>query len=269
MDKRRSHFIGKGIFFTLTIIIYLLGSFANVKAQGNRHLVMIVDTSGSMDKNDPARYAVQSAKILNDILAADDQVSLIKFPQSHNCKRGGTSLTINRTKDNFSREIESHIGNRKGGSDTTFAEPLRNAVTTINVNNKDRNLLLVITDEGTEYFKCPGDEVEILKSLTDNTFRASINIGNGNINAGNDFDFHKYVDNSPRLIRAIAEVYQKFIGGTDSQNGIVRNQNLGLILTHMSKKHLSLSPRMGWWALFKSIALIHFMDQWMKIIKLG
>lgn len=227
MEKRCSHSSGKDICVTLTIIIFFLGSITSVTAQGNRHLVMIVDTSGSMDENDPEHYAVQSAKILNDILAVDDQISLIKFPQSHHCKRGGTTLTINRKKNDFSRAIESHIGNRSG-SQTTFAEPLRNAVTTINGNSKDRNLLLVITDEGTDHFKCPGDEEKLLKSLADNTFRASINIGNGNINAGNDFDFHEYVDDSPSLIRAIAEVYQKFIGGTGSQNGTIRNQKFSL-----------------------------------------
>src|ERR1700751_5607523 len=61
-------------------MMLLLAAVACYPLAAERRVALIVDTSGSMERNDPPRYAVQISKVLSDLVDDRDQVAIIRFP---------------------------------------------------------------------------------------------------------------------------------------------------------------------------------------------
>src|SRR5262245_42672531 len=82
---------------------------------GGRQVGVVMDTSGSMIKNDPPRYAIQITKILSDLLDDDDQLTVARLPVG----RGVEAQTM---RENCAEPPRSNIAMVLSGDRTAFKQ---------------------------------------------------------------------------------------------------------------------------------------------------
>ncbi len=212
----------------LSIVALCLVSAA--AAAESRHLAVILDTSGSMDGNDPPRYTVQLSKILSDLLADDDELTVVRMPGrglSH-LTRGCDVAASNQLamdleandREGFKRRLDGAIEYQDG---THFAAPIRTAVEALSRSADKQRMLLIIADSGG-LGRCGTALTEVLAGLgAGGTVIAAINLGSsaGAFDRNPAFDFTTSALDAAALVDAVALVYQKFLGAKKVQTGTV------------------------------------------------
>jgi hypothetical protein len=207
------------LFILLLLIGYLFPSTGFTKG---RHIAIIIDTSGSMSSSDKPRYTVQLSQIISELINKDDELDVINLG-GKSCSAGSLStlaLHLNPINRNyFKQKLDQKIKYR-GGND--FAAPIRTAIKLLSYNRNKQRMLLIIADSGG--LNCNESWNELAKLHDSGAVIAAINIGStaGAFDSSNAFDFTTAALNSEKLVAAVAQVYQKFIGAKQVQTGVVR-----------------------------------------------
>lgn len=192
-------------------------------AEAGRAVAMILDTSGSMTGNDPQRYTVQIAQIVADLLADDDELTVIRMGGS-GCFAGvSTQLALRldpRDRSGFKAALDRLI---VYDSDTVFAAPIRTAIAALGTDRRRERMLLIVADSGGLGF-CGGVLTSELVELHDSGATiAAVNLGStsGAFDHNPAFDLTTAALDAPALIEAVAQVYQRFLGAKHVQTGAV------------------------------------------------
>ena len=189
-----------------------------------RHVSIIVDTSGSMDRNDKPRYTLLLSQILADLLEPGDSLTVIRLPQSEgSCDDGenpALAVPLNSTdRNSFQAKLDRLL---YYGNENYFAAPVHTAQADLERHKDKARLLLFIADSGG-LDKCEVKLTEDLKKLRDQgVMVAAINIGGvGAFDSNPAFTFTTGASDSEELTKSVALVYQKFIGARQVQTGRV------------------------------------------------
>ncbi len=215
------------------LLILLLAGWA--RAAG-REVSIIIDTSTSMLTNDRPRYTVQASKIIADLLDDDDRLSVARMPVIN----GLAGLTF---RENCSSPADSSLavlqrGNRSGYKSevdslivyntvvNAFAAEFHTARSNFTTGPGPRRMLLFIADAGG-LDTCEGPLTAELQELRRaGTFVAAINLGSdtGTFGTNPGIETALLARNSEELIKAVAQVYQRFLGSKRVQTGPVRGR---------------------------------------------
>ena len=211
-------------------VLLLVGSALALAAPAvraaERHLAVIVDTSGSMSQNDPSRYTLQLAQILSDLVDTGDELHVIRMPGlfGGSCSAGADARLARKLdpahRASFKRELDALIQYDTG---TFFAAPIRTALSVLPRDPVRQRMLLIIADSGG-LGECEAEltrELLVLKGTGATV--AAINLGGtaGAFDANPAFDFTTPALDAQGLIEAVALVYQKFLGAKQAQTGRV------------------------------------------------
>ncbi len=207
-----------------TILAVCLG-FATVSAQNAaRRIAVVLDTSGSMDDNDEERYAVQLSQVLSDLTDDGDELAVIGFPYDGSCRdRADPRLMVeldSSQRADFKRILDQRI--RYSGG-THYAAPLRTAADYLGQSRKRQRLLLIIADS-QGLGPCQGVLGSELLALRDSgVFLAAVNIGSsrGAFDRNPAIDLAAAARGPEEMARAVARVYQRFLGAKTVQTGRV------------------------------------------------
>ncbi len=208
---------------------------AMAEAEG-RHVAIIVDTSGSMTGNDPRRYTAQLSRILSDLVADDDALTVIRMPEKGWLAALGAALGGSQCDGRASSQLALNLdpADRKGfkqrldsliqfDTGTYFAAPIRTAIKALSRSPGQDRMLLIIADSGG-LGKCRRQLTRELEDLhaTGATI-AAINLGRarGAFDTNPAFDFTTQALDATELVEAVALVYQKFLGTKKVQTGKV------------------------------------------------
>jgi hypothetical protein len=209
----------------LVATIVVTASAANA---ADRNLAIIVDTSGSMDNNDPQRYTMQLSQVLADLVDTGDHLSVIRMPGDalSSCSAGPSSalvLQLDPTdRAGFKKRLDGHIQFNTG---TYFAAPVRTAVSVLTRDPAAQRMLLVIADSGG-LGSCERNlNQELLALKQRGVTIAAINLGGGGAFDSNPaFDFTTSALDAHGLTEAVAMVYQRFLGAKQVQTGTVQTE---------------------------------------------
>jgi hypothetical protein len=189
----------------------------------DRHVVVLIDTSGSMLQSDSPRYTVQLSQIIGDLLDDSDELTVVRLGGlGLFCGEGpSSSLALHLDPGNragFKRSLDRLISY---GGGNTFAAPIRTAMQILTLNSAKKRMLLMIADSGG-LDPCEGPLTEELVKLHDSgSMVAAINIGSsaGAFDRNPAFDFTTAAQDPEELVKSVAEVYQRFLGARKVQTG--------------------------------------------------
>jgi hypothetical protein len=204
-----------------------LGLAAATARAADRYVAIILDTSGSMQENDPPRYTMQLSQVLSDLLEQQDHLSVIRMPdtQSSSCAEGASPslmLTLDPAdRAAFKRQLDGLV--RYGGG-TYFAAPIRTAMSVLPKDRGKQRLLLIIADAGGLGECSPELTRDLVELKQSGATIAAINLGGtaGAFDQNPAFDFTTAALDSQSLIEAVAKVYQRFLGARQVQTGRVQ-----------------------------------------------
>jgi len=216
-------------------------------AWSQRRVSLIVDTSGSMKENDPQRYAAQIAKILGDLVGDGDLVQVVRMPAQKDAGRiigpgslrdilRGVRLKFEEYCDadpnpalavrlrgadraSFKSALDSILVNDTG---TFFAQPVHTAIDFLGTSSATPRMLLFLADSGGFDTNCASDLTSDLgKFRTTGAYVGLINLGAsaGTFKGNPSFDSIAAAPTSEELVRAVAQSYQRFLGGKKVQTG--------------------------------------------------
>lgn len=190
----------------------------------DRHLAVVIDTSGSMTDNDKPRYTVQATKILSDLLDDRDRMIAIGMPRSESCDDGpNRALAVEfqaSDRAGFKAAIDSKIHFEDG---THFAAPVRTAIDFLAAAPKGKRLLLILADAGG-FEPCDAPLTQALLGYRATGGDAGVvNLGamDGPFFHNPAFSSAHGAQSSRKLLDAIAAVYQSFLGSRKPQTGDV------------------------------------------------
>lgn len=190
----------------------------------DRHLAVIIDTSGSMEANDPSRYTVQAAKILSDLLDDQDRMLVLRMPNAETCSDGpnpALGVTFNAAdRGGFKASLDTKMALTSG---TYFVAPVRTGLDFLSSAPGGQRLLVILADSDG-FDKC---DTPLKAAIT--AFRrtggasAVVNIGRstGAFFQSPAFSAAHAARDSRELINAIAAIYQGFLGSKSPQTGDV------------------------------------------------
>ena len=201
------------------VVAVFLAIFA-VPLAAERRIALIVDTSGSMEQNDRARYAAQISKILSDLADDHDKVAIIRLPAEPNLRERFTghqdcsvsadpSLMVQlegSQRASFKSSVDNLI-QYKGP--TLFGAPLRAAIPFLGDDPNIQRLLLLVSDAQEGFGDCNDEYTRLLQNFeSTGPSVALIKMGGHSDDfAGNPaIQFRRDVQNSNGLIGAVAEV---------------------------------------------------------------
>src|SRR5262245_22932484 len=153
------------------MIVLLVAAMAT-RLDAERRIALIVDTSGSMESNDPPRYAVQIAKILSDLVEDQDRIAIIWFPPGPGPRQPARNIVeqlqdainaVNQSVQNCSVPADTRLrvivsgAQRAGFKDevdqrlkydgpTHFGSALRTAADFLGTDRSIPRLLLMLSD---------------------------------------------------------------------------------------------------------------------------
>ena len=196
----------------------------------NRNLAIIVDTSRSMEGNDPQRYTMQLSQVLADLADANDDLSVIRMPPDSflpDCWAGANPSLVLRldpsNRGQFKRQLDGLIRFDTG---TYFGAPIRTAISILSRDPSAQRMLLVIADSGG-LGMCESTLSSELQALKrQGVTIAAINLGgaSGAFDRNPAFDFTTSALDAQELIGAVALVYQRFLGAKKVQTGRVKDE---------------------------------------------
>lgn len=214
-------------------VVLVLAGVSLPGSAATRRIALVLDTSGSMVENDPQRYTVQATKILADLIGDGDALDAIRIPGtlldllSGFVSGGPCAMPADRSlalsllpgrRLEFKDDLDSHV---QYGGGTYFAAPLRTAARFLKRDPAAARMLLIVADEGG-LGPCAAQLTrELLELRGSGVLVAQIHLGVGaSAFRGNPaFDFTKPASDARALLVALAQVYQRFIGGEHVQTG--------------------------------------------------
>jgi hypothetical protein len=221
-----------------------------------REVSIIIDTSTSMLSNDRPRYTVQAAKIISDLLEDDDRLSVLRMPPI----TGGFLFHENCASPADPRlEVRQHGGSRsgfKGRLDglidyntvvNAFAAEFHTAKTNFTTGPGPKRMLLYLADAGG-LDACEGPlTVEMQELRRAGVYVAAINLGSdaGTFGTNPGIETALTATDSEGLIRAVAQVYQRFLGAKKVQTGAVRGSVEVEIDPHVKEAFLVVASDAG------------------------
>jgi hypothetical protein len=233
-----------------------------------RRIAVIVDTSGSMGWNDHSRFAVQISKILSDLVEDDDRIAIIRFPNPGSAPPQGGGLLdklfSNRSQEqggaqNCNVQADSSLMVELNGSDrdsfksridgllqysgpTYFGAPLRTAIPFLGEDRGKQRLLLLVSDADEGFGTCNQQYTQMLQNFgATGATVALIKIGSyADDGFANNpaIQFREDVQDSAKLIGAVAQVYQRFLGSKKVQTGRVSGDITIQIAAHVKDAYL-------------------------------
>ena len=202
----------------------LLAVLAPAPAWAGRRVAIVIDTSGSMNSNDTPRYTVQLSKIISELIGADDRLMVVRLPQFETCSSGpDPSLAVSfdaADRGRFRHVVNSLI---TYGGGNTFATALHTAMAMLGRDPAQPRLLLMLADSGG-LDACEAPLTAELSALrASGAMVAAVNLDStaGAFEHNPAFNFTTAAENSERLVKAVAEVYQRFLGSSRVQTGPV------------------------------------------------
>jgi hypothetical protein len=203
-------------------LILVVGLFTSIAA-AQRYVAVAIDTSGSMNDNDRVRYTIQLSKILGDLVAPNDELAVYRMPEGE-----FTSATPDRSlrirldparRDAFKSALEA-IPYSTG---TYFLTPVRTAIADVGTERGRARLLLLITD-ATAYSCCDREvDDELRRYQQTGAVVAAIGVGSAaDMSRYRGLDVVRGTRNPVEMVQAVAEIYQKFLGGRNVQTGQAR-----------------------------------------------
>lgn len=192
----------------------------------SRHIDMIVDTSSSMLTSDQQRYTLQLAKIIADLLGKDDSLTIVRLPKHERSCHDGADFGLAQKMDvsnrsGFQKKLASLLVYDTGNY---FSAPIYTAKADLEKHREKSRLLLFLADSGG-LGSCDAELNRELAALkADGVMIAAINLGGlGAFDANPAFSFTVSAQDAEAMVKAVAEVYQKFIGSKQVQTGRVRD----------------------------------------------
>ena len=189
----------------------LCGPPAAAKETGRR-VVVLVDTSSSMDGNDGPRFTVLATQILSDLLDDADALTVIRTPPAPGggCPGGCARALKTSDRRGSKKAIHDLLYRYQGG--THFGAAMAAARRALAPQDRDE-LLLFISDAQSA---SDGDTVTRALPVLhkEGTMLASITLGNSGRGPwrGKGFD-HEGEANAPNeILGELAAVYQRFLG---------------------------------------------------------
>lgn len=197
-------------------------------ARAERRVSVLIDTSGSMLRNDAPLYTVQLAKILADLTEPGDRYQVTRLPPSSSevdvCNTPPTPALrlAMRPGDyaGFKGSIERFVGRYTGGN--KFAGSIHSALDLLTLDSSHQRLLLFLADSGGLSDECETSLTKELKRFRDSGgMVAAVNIGSstGGFGGNPAFNFTRAARSSADLVEAVAEVYQRFLGSREAKTG--------------------------------------------------
>lgn len=199
---------------------------AGVAWAAGRRVVVLIDTSGSMEATDPQRYTVQLAQIVADLLDDRDQLTVVRLGGIFFLCGAGPSASLAlrlapADRAGFKSRLDAMISY---GGDNAFAAPVRTAIEALGFDPATRRMLLMIADSGG-LAPCEGPLTrELVKLHESGAVVAAVNIGSttGAFEHNSAFDLTTPAQNPRELVEAVAQVYQRFLGERKVQTGTVQ-----------------------------------------------
>jgi hypothetical protein len=199
-------------------------------ADSARHLAIVLDTSTSMRErvNDRPRLAIQAIKILTDLLGPDDALTLTWMPDSPSCTQAPDPA----------RRLDFRAGDLAGfkqaldaratyGGPTNFIVPLQAARDALETVRARERLLIVVSDAGRD--TCQGASNQILRALRAAGVRtALVSLGEQGKPVHNEYDIRTSAQDPTELLRAIGEIYQRFLGAKAPDSGTLSPASAGI-----------------------------------------
>jgi len=209
---------------TVFISVILLFTFHlnSLADEQGRDIAIVIDTSSSMSGNDKPRYTVQISKILAELTRPEDKLTVIGMKDSGSCWLGpDDSLTTKlcgpcgRQLGQFKQQLDARIQYTTG---TYFSAAIKTALDVLSDKTKERMLLIIADSSGLD---CKNSFTDLQNLHNSGAMVAAINLGGsaGAFDSHPAFDFTSAALNSEQLIQAVAQVYQKFLGGKQVQAG--------------------------------------------------
>lgn len=205
--------------------ILLCGSvFANEK-----RVAVVVDTSGSMQSNDPGRHAVLAAQLLADLLDDSDAYSVVRLADGEmfGCvmEQANSSLEVvfdgNRRRHSKSR-IDGLIGYDGGNH---FCAPVRTALRTVSGGPADAKRMILFVADADDF----GTGGSVLRSElsqfgSSGGLVASLTVRDDSLGefVGPPFTYAERARSSKGIVLGLAKLYQRFIGSANIQSGALR-----------------------------------------------
>lgn len=198
---------------------------AGAASAAGRSIALIIDTSGSMRGSDQPRYTMQIAQVLGDLLADDDELTVIRIGGSAGCSDGPSSalaLRLDpRDRVGFKSSLDSLISY---GGDNAFAAPIRTAIAALGTDPGRERMLLMVADSGG-LGSC--DTVltgELVAFHGSGAKIAAVNLGSstGAFDSNPAFDLTIAALDAQKLVEAVAAIYQRFLGAKKVQTGTVQ-----------------------------------------------
>ena len=228
-----------------------------LSARAERRIAVIVDTSGSMQQNDTPRYAVQISKILSDLVEDEDKLAIIRFPDvkgqdtllgligmlHQDCNvpaDPSLMITMNGSQRAMFKDRVDALLHYNGP--TFFGAPLRDAIPFLGQNSAVQRLLLLVSDADEGFGSCNGPYTQMLEQIGGSG--ATVALIKMGAYADDGFannpaiQFREDVQDSRKLISAVAQVYQRFLGSKKVQTGTVSGDITVEISPHVKEAFL-------------------------------
>ena len=218
-----------------------------------RRIALIVDTSGSMRENDRPRYAVQISKILSDLAEDQDKVAVIRFPPltlmdvvrrnaPQNCDAPADPSLMVQLSGSQRAQFKDRVDQLlKYEGPTYFGPPLRDAIPFLGEDRSVQRLLLLISDAQEGFGDCNTPYTQMLQRFESTGATVALIKMGGHEDDFKDnpaIQFREDVLDSRKLIGAVAQVYQRFLGSKRVQTGNVSGDISVEISPHVKEAFL-------------------------------
>ncbi|MEO1086916.1 MAG: VWA domain-containing protein, partial [Acidobacteriota bacterium] len=187
-----------------------------------REIVVVVDTSRSMRSQDRRRYTSQILRILADVAGPGDRLTVVRMSGRDQCGAGAEpDLALERTdRGSFSAALDRHLAFNTG---THFAAALRTAAARLRAAAARPRLLLVLADAGGLGSCAHELSSELMALRRDGVDLAAVHLGRGRgaFEGHGAFSTTVTAPDAERLIAAVAQIYQQFLGVKTVASGAV------------------------------------------------
>ena len=213
-------------YFSALAVLLLVLALPFPALSAGRHVSLVIDTSSSMNGNDPRRYTLQLTQILADLLDQGDSLTVIRMPGTEGSCGGSadSSLALQWKSDErpgFQTMLDRMLAYDTG---TYFAVPIHTAMADLARHKEKSRLLLFLADSGG-LGPCGAVLTEELSRLkAEGVMIAAINLGGaGAFDHNPAFSFTTGAMDARELANAVGQVYQQFIGGKEVKTGVVHD----------------------------------------------
>lgn len=186
-----------------------------------RHVAVVLDTSTSMREavNDRPRLAIQTIKILADLLGPADDLTLAWMPDSPACvEQPDPGRRLDRLAGDISGFKQAVDERAWYGGPTNFIVPLLTVQAALEGETARQRLLIVVSDAGRD--TCRSESSRVLAGLrAAGVHTAVVSLGAKGRPVHSEYEIRTAAQNPTELLTAIGEIYQRFLGAKAPASG--------------------------------------------------